>query len=319
MAEITLFTAVKPFSDPDTARHQANALRSWAALSPAVEVWVIGDELGASTAAGEAGVNLEPRVVRTAGGTPTIQSLFQVAREAAPSPLLAFANADILLLDDFLPAVRQAAGIGNEFVLVSRRWDLRVDEEIRIVPGWQQTLRQRVESEARLHPPGGSDVFIFPRSCYRDVPPLAVGRAGWDNWMIFEARRRGWPVIEASGRMTVIHQDHDYRHLPGGRPHYRHPESEANIRWAGGRAAAFTLHDADWCLTSDGLRRRGILERGLWRSWETGLLLRSPKGWRGVIQSLFHPLRAVGVLRGWLAWKLGSARRLPAANKGGRR
>ena len=29
------------------------------------------------------------------------------------------------------------------------------------------------------------------------------------------------PVIDASATIPVIHQDHDYSHLPNGQPHYR--------------------------------------------------------------------------------------------------
>jgi len=65
------------------------------------------------------------------------------------------------------------------------------------------------------------------------MPQFAIGRAGWDNWMIYWARRQGWPVVDATWDIFIIHQNHDYSHLPGGKPHYRQPESFDNIRMAG--------------------------------------------------------------------------------------
>lgn len=316
MAELTLFTAVKPFDDPDTARHQRNALRSWCALGRAVEVLVIGEETGAAEAAHRAGAELIPEVERTGSGTPTIRSLFEQARRASLSPLLGYVNADILLLDDFLPAVEASAAAGSRFLLVSRRWDLPVRDELELAAGWQDRLRARLEKEGRLHPPAGSDVFVFPRSCFVEVPPLAVGRAGWDNWMIFEARRRGWPVIDLSPACTLIHQDHDYRHLPGGRPHYRHLESDANLRLAGGRAAAFTLRDADWTLDGNRPRPRRVGERGVWRSLEVWLLLRAGSWGRKVIWACFHPRRAAGAVLGWVDWKRSTLRGASAPGGG---
>jgi hypothetical protein len=131
-----------------------------------------------------------------------------------------------------------------------------------------------VKSRGRLHPPGGSDYFIFPWACFTTLPDFAIGRAGWDNWMFYHARRQGWPVIDASSSLTIIHQDHDYSHLPGGQPHYRLPESHENTRLAGGRRLIFTLLDADHTLVSGRLQppcavRLAQLET---YPWFTGIL-----------------------------------------------
>jgi hypothetical protein len=72
------------------------------------------------------------------------------------------------------------------------------------------------------------------------MPDFAVGRAGWDNWAIYHARSEGWDTIDATPDVTIIHQNHGYAHLPGGRPHYDQEESQANIRLARGQDNAFT-------------------------------------------------------------------------------
>ena len=94
----------------------------------------------------------------------------------------------------------------------------------------------------QLHRPAGSDFFLFPRTCYSDLPDFAVGRAGWDNWMICNAREHRWRVIDATPSVMIVHQNHDYGHLPGGLPHYTVPETDENIRLAGGERGD-PLHD----------------------------------------------------------------------------
>lgn len=256
MAFLTLFTAPKPFTDAHIAVIQRNALAAWTRL-PDVEVLLIGDEPGMAEAAREFGLRRLPHVARNEQGTPLVSSIFRLAREASDSPLLACANADILLLPDFVGAARAAAAQAGRFLLVSRRWDLDVTAPLEFSEGWQDRLRAAVRSRGRLHPPAGSDLFVFPRQCFTEIPDFAIGRAGWDNWMIYEARRRKWPVVDATHDVTVIHQSHDYRHLPGGQPHYKLPETGENIRLAGGRAMTrFTLLDADRRLVNGRLRPR---------------------------------------------------------------
>ncbi len=80
--------------------------------------------------------------------------------------------------------------------------------------------------------------------------------------MIYQGRRQGWKVIDASGSITVIHQDHDYSHLPEGKPHYRLPESGENVRLAGGKRTIFHLEDCDYRLVDGQLKRKQFSGKG---------------------------------------------------------
>ncbi|HET9915034.1 MAG TPA: hypothetical protein VFQ13_24300, partial [Anaerolineales bacterium] len=214
-------------------------------------------------AARELGVKYIPDVKCNANGTPLISSMFQLAREHSNSDLLCIINADMLLMPDFVEAAMEckslllqkrqqvsprrhgdAAGPQN-FVLLSQRWDLDVTRPIEFTEGWENRLSSMVHRQGRLHRPAGSDFFLFPKSCYRDVPDFAIGRAGWDNWMIYKARKEKWTVIDCTPSVMIVHQNHDYRHLPGGKPHYEHPDTNENIRLAGGQAnIRYTVLDA---------------------------------------------------------------------------
>jgi hypothetical protein len=252
---LTIFSAPKPFADPRIAMIQANAIASWVRLED-VEVFLMGDDQGIAEAAKRLGVVNLPRVSRNRNGTPLISSMVQLARENGHGALFCIINADMIVMPDLVDAGRQVMTMEREFLLLGRRWDLDIDSPIGFDMGWEDDLRAAVQQRGILHRPAGSDFFIFPRECYRELPDFAVGRAGWDNWMIYKARRSKWPVIDATPSITMIHQNHDYGHLPGGEPHYTVPESNENIRLAGGDAPIrYTVVDATHCLKQGRLSR----------------------------------------------------------------
>ncbi len=296
---LTIFTAPKPFTNPHIALIQRNAIRSWQALGPEVEIIVMGEEEGLAEAATELGVRHIPEVDRNAQGTPLVSALFALAREASPAPLQAYVNADILLFADFVAAARQVAEQRKKFLIVGQLWDLEVSEPLDLMPGWQDRFQRRIDAEGRLHPPAGSDYFVYPRDCFTDLPPLAVGRAGWDNWMIFFARWQGWEVVDATQAVRIVHQNHDYSHLPGGQPHYRLPESGENVRLAGGKRAIFHLEDASSRLSPDGrLQPIPRTWKRFTRELETFPFthLRS-RALGDLAFALFHPYKAYGEWR----------------------
>jgi hypothetical protein len=184
---------------------------------------------------------------------------------------MCYVNADVILLSDLLAAVRDVSARFDRYLLIGRRWDLDVPAPLATSAGWEEGLRERIREEGRLHPPTGSDYFVFPREMFVEMPPFALGRAGWDNWMIYAGRHARVPVVDCTEAITAVHQTHDYAHLPGGRPHFRLPESRENVEMGGGRVTVFTMFDATWRLGREGLARRGWWERGLARSFESAL------------------------------------------------
>jgi hypothetical protein len=300
MPLITLFSAPKSFTDPHIATIQRNALRSWTQL-PEVEIIVLGKEAGLAETARKLGIRHIPDVKCNASGTPLVSSMFQLARRDSPSGNLCIINTDMILLDDFARAAQQAIKLKDQFVLLSQRWDLDVSEPIQFTQGWQDKLRSSVRDRGMLHRPAGSDFFLFPRSCYTDVPDFAIGRAGWDNWMIYKASQEKWPVIDGTPSITIIHQNHDYGHLPDSKPHYTLPETNENIRLAGGEGPIrYTILDSTHCLRDGKLARPGLSYLRFMRGVE--LFLRAvffflpadmlenvarPKRWKKKIQKIF--------------------------------
>ena len=299
MTLLTLFSAPKPFTDQHIATIQRNAIKSWTLL-PDVDVILLGEEEGLAETAKELGVKHIPTVALSTGGTPLISSMFQLTRENSNSDLLCIINTDMLLMPDFVEAAKQVMKLKEKFVLLSQRWDLDLTEPIDFSEGWGDRLVSLVNLQGALHRPAGSDFFLFPKSCYTDVPDFAIGRAGWDNWMIYKARQESWPVIDCTPSVIIIHQNHDYRHLPNG-THYTHPETDENIRLAGGPATVrYTILDATHRLKDGKLVRPAFSKTRFWRKVE--LFLRKifaflpeamvenivrPKRWKKRIKKLF--------------------------------
>jgi hypothetical protein len=251
-----------------------------------VDVLLIGDEEGVEAIENEFEITVRKDIRRNKYGTPQLDSIFSVADEHSKQPYLCYANADMIFLSDLFPAIDMVSARFHSFLMVGRRWDLEVVEP---VLGDFDQLRQRLAQAGTLHPAAGSDYFIFPRGAFLDIPAFALGRAGWDNWMIYSARAQHIPVVDATEAITAIHQDHDYGHLPRGEPHYGMHESEENIQLAGGREMIFTSRDANWRLHSGGLRR-SRLHAGLARSVEASLIAKlGPGRFSRLIRLIFHP------------------------------
>lgn len=301
---LTLFTAPKSFTDRHIQMIQRNALRNWLTFGDDVEVVVIGDEPGISETCEELGLRHLPDVRCNGMGTPLISSIFELARGVNNSPFLAYSNADILFLPEFIQSVRILAGAKEKFLAVGQRWDLDVEESLTFSSGWNERLRKRVKEMGRLHGQTGSDYFIYPRSCFNELPDFAVGRAGWDNWMIFKARRESWPVVDLTKAVMVVHQGHDYAHLPGGIIHFYQPETEANVRIAGGRRTIFKLTDATHELVKDDLQRKSLDWSSFWREVEIFPLIKLHSRFFGWLSfALFHPVKAFNEIKGWMAYK----------------
>lgn len=280
---------------------QRNAIKSWTLL-PDVEVILLGEETGLAEAAKELGVKHIPNVARNKNGVPLISSMFQLARGNSTADLLCIINADMILMPDFVEAAKKVKGLSSEFVLLSQRWDLDVTQPLDFSNGWEDHLRFTVNGQGQLHRPAGSDFFLFPKSCYTDIPNFTIGRAGWDNWMIYMARKENWAVIDCTPSVMIVHQNHDYSHLPEGKPHYEHPETNENIRLAGGQAnIRYTILDATHQLVGDTLVRPKMTSLRFMRKFE--LFLRAvffflpetmvenivrPKRWRKRIKRILR-------------------------------
>ena len=238
---ITLFAVPKPFAG-DAAVIQRNALESWRRLGSEVAVVLVGDDEGVAEAAVDAGARHLGGVETTEYGTPLLSSAFALAREAAGTRVLAYVNADILLLRDFVTAIRRVRF--DRFLCLGRRWNVRFDGTVDFAGAYEERLRALVSERGELALPDAIDYFVFDRDGpLTELPRFVVGRPGWDNWMIYRARSLRIPVVDATRSITAIHQQHGYEHVPeGAGTLWYGPEAEANFELIRGLERFQTRH-----------------------------------------------------------------------------
>ncbi len=251
---LTLFTTPKPFKG-HIAIIQRNAIRSWTLLKPACEIILFGDEEGAREAAEEMGVRHVSSLQRNDRGTPLLNDLFDQARRLASNEILGCINADIILMDDFVQAVRQVLSWRLRFLMVGQRRNLNIDRTLNFGPGWEERLKKQVDEEGEFYT--GIDYFVFPRNLWGQIPPFAVGRFYWDNWLLYGARLRKAPVVDCSQAVTAVHQNHDYAHFSNHiEDAAKSSEARLNRELLGGARNCFTTFEATHQLTLQGIRSR---------------------------------------------------------------
>ena len=288
---LTIFAVPKPF-EGHIGRIQRNAIGSWARLRPQCQIVLCGNEPGTSDVADELGIESIPEVSRNQFGTPLLSSVFRAAEERARCRLLCYVNADIVLLSDFVAAAVRVATAKRRFLMVGQRCDLdQTDELLLDERDWETELRRRARETGVLYPRWGIDYFVYPRGAIGPLPAFAVGRPGWDNWMIYRARKRRIPVVDATASVLVIHQNHGHDHVKQATgTRWEGPEADANRALIGSDELLFTLDDATHRLTPRRIERnwgRSELERRM----QTELML-GPPPLRRTVRLLRKRLRA---------------------------
>lgn len=255
---LTLFTVPKPLIG-HIGTIQRNAIRSWTLLRPSCEILLFGNDTGIQDVAAEFGVQNVAEIARNEFGTPLLSDVFEKAQQVAQHRLLCYVNADIVLFDDLLAVTSRIPK--RRFLMIGRRTDLdlRVPWDFEH-PEWRSRLQAEVEVHGKLHAHTGVDYYVFPSGLWGVIPPFAIGRTIYDNWLIWRARSLGVPVIDASRVVMCIHQDHarTYTSLgvkapDAGNDLTTSAEAARNRALAGGRHHVFTLRNANWIMTSRGL------------------------------------------------------------------
>jgi hypothetical protein len=253
---LTFFAVPKPFRG-HTAVIQENALRSWRAACPDCEILLLGDDEGVAEAASRhAAVHL-PDLQKTDSGIPRVDDVFRRSIERARYNIVCYVNADILLFGDLPEAVRRLRG-HRPYFATGRRTNLDVTEPVEASGAWVTSLRQQAREYGTLSGAEALDYFVFLRGTLDGIPPFALGRTVWDNWLAFHAWRTGLDIIDLTPSVMVIHQNHDYTHaVADGQKQavWASAEAERNRRLQGDPFHFFTVMDARYVLGPDGLRR----------------------------------------------------------------
>ncbi|MGA8611322.1 MAG: glycosyltransferase family 9 protein [Xanthobacteraceae bacterium] len=250
---ISFFTSLKPFRGT-TAIQQTNALRSWRRSIPGSEIIVFGATQGDDGVLVEVEATRRPDMACNDFGTPLISAMFAEAQRSARHSQLCYINGDIVLLPDFAAAAERLER-WKAFMAVGQRWDLDWDLPIDFTRrDWSESLRETVVKAGVQHDGAAMDFFLFRRGAVGELPAFAIGRPGWDNYLIKHALQRRTPIVDVSSVVTPIHQNHDYAHVPQRRGSiWEGPEADRNRQLAiaavpGFEPALYTVSVSQWIM-----------------------------------------------------------------------
>ncbi len=250
---LTIFAAPKRFQG-HSALIQENAINSWRRLEPRPKLILFTNDDETVEAGRRLGVDEVRRVETNAYGTPLVSNMFTQADALAGGDVMAFVNADIILPQAAVEAARIAREWSSRFLLVAQRWDVDVREPVGFDAGWERGWMREAIARGRLHSEGAIDWFVYPRGQYAQMPPFAIGRTAYDNWLLWSTRDAGIPLIDATGFVDLIHQNHDYSHSKLDT--WAGPEALENQRWVRHWTNYYRITHANWTLAADGTIRR---------------------------------------------------------------
>lgn len=233
-------------------------------LEPRPEIILLGNDEGTAEVARECGLRHLPNVATSDHGTPLLSDLFRQAEAATGSSWMCYVNADILLLNDFAGAFETVRKEVPKCLMVSKRINLDIPEALAFEPGWEARMKARRDATGADGDYTNIDVFVFPKGTYGQVPDFAIGRLWFDHWLIKAVREQDLPVVDVSLVAPLLHQNHDYNHVSGGKEQvWRGEEAERNSKLYGGVKNSYTLLDVTHELTPGGAIRRVRFRKGI--------------------------------------------------------
>jgi hypothetical protein len=248
---VTFFATPKPFAG-HIGIIQRNAISSWKQLPGDPEMILFGDETGVADICREMGLVHVPDVATNEFGTPLVSDIFDRAQALAQNSIVCFINADIVLTPRNVDAVERVSRWRDGFMVVGQRFELDVAAPLPAeadVAAWVREVGGPAPASAGDL---AIDWFAFPKGRMTGLPDFAVGRTGYDNWLLWRAATSGLALVDATAYAPVFHQRHDYAHGGSKLKVWQGPEAQRQRRMVGHWSHFYTIAHAAWMLTGTG-------------------------------------------------------------------
>ncbi len=243
MNKFTIFSLPKPLLDPHISLIQRNAISSW--IKTGANTIIIGDEENIEEESNKLGAKHIGTIRKSEFGTPLLNDAFRIAEgQSEDGEILMYSNADMIFFDDLVKAVEKLPS--SHFLAVGRRTDFNINFPVDFSNNNEiDGLKEKAKKNGKVHSPAGIDYFIFRKGFLDNMPPLVVGRIGWDNWMIWNAKNKKISIIDLTKDVLAIHQNHPSLRINTD-TRKTNPEALHNISFIKGRGNACTIEDADY-------------------------------------------------------------------------
>ena len=221
--KITIFTVPKAFLG-DIAVLQEKAIESWMQLSCKPNIVLFGDDDGVKEVCKKFKLTHYPKINKNDLGTYFLDDVFSNIENISQDDILFYVNADIIFTEKIIEAIEKTLEnkkiIKDNFLIIGSRWDFDAPNDYVFSTDF-------AHNNGEIHPPWGSDFFVYPNKKSLDMPPFLIGRPYWDNWFIYHFLKKKVPVIDVTDYTLAYHQNHDYSHVKN-RTGYKWDGPESN-------------------------------------------------------------------------------------------
>ena len=120
-------------------------------------------------------------------------------------------------------------------------------------------LRERAVAEGVSRGATAIDYFVFTAGLFDPVPPFVVGRARFDNWLVWRGRAARHRRRRVTQAVVAVHQRHDYAHVPEASTRRTSaPRRSGTSSWPAARATSTRSTTPRTGSTADGRLRRNL-------------------------------------------------------------
>lgn len=263
---ITLFSCPRAF-DKHYGIIQRNAITSWTLLRPRPEIILFGEAEGIREICKEMDLIHAPELMCNELGTPYVSDSFAKAQQLAHYDLLAYLNSDLILTSNFMNMAKYVIAQKRKYVVVGGRYDIRVAGPLDFHSAdWEKKIGDLCMREGNLNRLA-TDYFLFNKGIIPQMPAFLVGRAAWDNWLLWRIRDLGLPLVNATGAVIVAHPEHERSEAVAENSYNKQLFKVDLWRWS------FTPLDANYAFDGREIHAR-LLRSYMRRVWVTFVILR---------------------------------------------
>ncbi|CAC5385621.1 unnamed protein product [Mytilus coruscus] len=184
-----------------------NTVKNWKSLSPFVTPVLFSNEEFVREEAESRGWRVMP-IRKSSIGLPILKYMYMDIKKSFSSLFIAYSNSDILFTDSIVKTLivvlQSNLSKTNELLLTGRR--INVVNVTDIEASSSKNILKASE-RGELYAGDALDYFITTSGYpWKDAPDLVVGRPGFDNWIVANARLMNFSVIDTTETIIAVHQ-----------------------------------------------------------------------------------------------------------------
>ena len=236
---VTVFTTMHPAKDPLKILAQRNTLQAYANLKPFVHSLVFTRDPYWQNEAKKLGIQVEDTFEVNPYGTPLLRNMYVKAFASSQAYFAAYANADILIGEDFVQSVCAVANAIRKGVVKKRVFV--VGQRLNYKLGTNDVISSDKEDHERklsswnrnseLFQANAEDYFIVSRQTFvwAKMPEYVIGRPSYDNCLVNQAVIDSQiTTIDSTGTISALHQTGDDGNKAG---HVYRADLDWNMRY----------------------------------------------------------------------------------------